>query len=204
MTDYISDDWVTFYLRHQDLIQTWAAVRKDVVDAAHSFYLSLADDLTRLAPSFGEDVAVWVRDGAWSNVGLYRTGWSQDASPLVAAAIEWNTRSTFVDGPRIAGLRVNTDNEAGRALRPHIGDQVRESRENQGFNRRSAMWPAYRDLPRPEEGAYWQDLSKFRSVLIDEVRSVWEAFSVSTDITTSIWRLGGTDPSSGSEFEGQT
>lgn len=40
MTDHINEERVAFYLRHHDLIETWAAVRDDASSLARRFYQS--------------------------------------------------------------------------------------------------------------------------------------------------------------------
>ncbi len=188
MIDRIDDQRIAFYLRHQEMIETWTAVRREVAEFAHRFYLSVSDNLSELAAASGPDVAVWVRDGSSSNVGLYKDAWRHNGIPLIAFALEWNARSTFVDGPRIAGLRVGTDTEQGRSLRPFVGDQVRAIRAERGFGRRSNMWPAYRDMPRPAESSYWEELTPFRTILVSEVTAGWAAFADSADRAIGLWR----------------
>ena len=188
MTDRIEDERVAFYLKHQRLIDTWAAVRKDAVAAAHSFYVSLVDDLSQLAPGLGSEVEVWSQVGNWSNVGLFHRSWFEAEAPLVLACFEWNNRSTFVDGSRTTGLRIQAEAKGETALRPYIADRIREIRTARGFGQSNSVWPAYRAAPNPSGDSYWQDLSEHRETLVAEVGAVWGAFASHVGEAVAAWR----------------
>lgn len=87
MINSIDDERIAFYLKHQELIETWADVRGDVVGEANQFYFSLAEDLEARASDLGSDVEVWVRDGLWCNVGLYRREWYGETGPLISCCL---------------------------------------------------------------------------------------------------------------------
>lgn len=187
MTDRVDDERILFYLRHQELIDTWAALRGDVRKAADTFYRSLSDSLAEAASGLGAEVHLWSPPGAGSIVGLALPSWQSGGAPLVAAGFEWGGQATFADGVRLVGLRVHYETAEGRQLRPYLGDAVRELRELPGFPRRSNVWPAYRDasLPGPN---YWEDLGQYRTALISEIVSAWEAFSQLADEAVRRWR----------------
>jgi hypothetical protein len=186
--NHVDDDRVAFYLRHQELIETWHSVRRDATEAAHLFYLSLAADLEEIAAEIGPDVGVWVRDGTWSDVGLYRRAWNGDDAPLMAVTYEWHSKSTFVDGIRFVGLRTHNEVEKGKSLRPFVGDEVRNIRVTAGFAKSSATWPAYRDAATPETESYWDDLTSYRSVLRAGVEEAWTALAEPADRAFASWK----------------
>jgi len=179
----IADERVAFYLKHQALIDTWAAVAADAARDAHRFYLSLADDLSQLAGDLDPDAEVWVRDGSYSNVGLYKTPWgSPPGGPLVAVALEWRKDKTGFRGDyRISGLRIDWEHPRGKAIRATLGDLVRPHRVSVSFPASSSWWAAYRPFPEPEAQEYWKDLRPFRSALVSEVIDAWTAFAGHVD-----------------------
>jgi hypothetical protein len=188
--DRINDEPILFYLRHQELIETWAAVRKDVQAAAHDFYLTLGDDLGDRASHFGDDVVVWSNEGSWSKVGLYRPAWHGEDEPVVQVCLEWNRQATFSDGTKQAGVRVDWSSADGKAVRPHLEDTHRGIRDTAGFDRSQNHWPALRPAPEPD-GEYWDDLSSYRELLLDVVESAWAAFSDAIDRAVQEWRVAG-------------
>lgn len=72
---------------------------------------------------------------------------------------------------------------------------MRAVRAQRGFARSSTMWPAYRDLPRPAQSSYWDDLSTFGTNLVSEVTTTWEAFADSADRAIELWRNSNHAPS---------
>lgn len=188
--DHIDDERIRFYLRHRELIETWAEVRKDVREAAHNFYMSLADDLGERAAEFGDDVVVWSNEGSWSKVGLYQPGWTKDGEPVVQACLEWHRKATFSDGTRYIGVRVNHGSSDGKALRPYLGDAIRDIRDAAGFGRRSGHWPAYQPAPSPD-GEFWDDLSDHREQLVDLIDAAWQAFAEPVNQAVERWRAAG-------------
>lgn len=187
MTDRIHDERILFYIRHQELITTWAAVRRDLREEARQFYLSLADDLAEAASGYGEGVAVWTAEGSYSKVGLYLEAWDGEEAPLVLVCLEWHRQATFTEGERLVGLRVRYGLDDGKSLRPYLGDSVRDITEAAGFGRSSNYWPAFRTAAAPE-GDYWDDLSAYRSLLLGEITSAWHAFREPADVAIAVWR----------------
>lgn len=184
----VTDPRVVFYLRHQRLIDEWASVRSDAQDAAHRFFLSLDSDVAELAGRL-EGVEPEVRDATYSRVCLFRPEWfAPTGELLVLVGLEWRrSDATFVDGTRLLGVRVDAGVEAGRSLRPLVGDRVRHLRTNAGFPESTSYWAAYRDAPTPD-GDYWDDLSGLREKLVDSIRLAWESFSAPIDEAFRDWK----------------
>ena len=175
----VDDPRVEFYLKHQNLIDEWAAVRSDARDEAHRFYLSLFDDLDALAQDL-DSAKAGVTDDNWSRVYLYREEWTQpDADPIAMVCLEWR-HATFVDGNRVVGVRIDASHEAGKALRRRVGDQVRDMRANAGFGDRSSYYAASKTPPTPE-GEYWTHLSAYRATLVELISDAWDAFAERID-----------------------
>lgn len=184
MINSIDDERVTFYLKHQDLIETWAAIRKDVILEAHRFYLSLVADLDELAPELGDDVEVWVREGPWNNVGLYGRPWFGESGPLIASSFEWSSTATFTGGQRAVGLRVHRKDSTD--IHDYVAHEIRDIRSRTGFDRSNQSWPAFRDAPKPE-GEFWTDLSDYRTALVEGVAEAWRLFADRADRAFQAW-----------------
>jgi hypothetical protein len=184
----IDDPRVRFYLEHQRLIEEWAAVRKDLIATAHSFYLSIGQMLEDRAPDIGPDVLVSISDAAWPRVGYHRFGWplSADDQPAVGIYFEWKRgTSTFTDGWRGVGVRVDTGDPKGNGLRESIASQIRESRAKAGFPKSSSVWVAYTDIKPPTRTDYWDDLGPYAKSIVEIIESAWNHFSSAVDIAVS-------------------
>lgn len=179
----IDDERVLFYLKHEAVIEEWANVRTDVASTAHRFYLSLAEDLEAPVVELGDDVMIWVNDGTWAHVGLYRESWLSDAStPLAIATLEWNRGGTlFQGGLRLSGIRCDINTDEGKRLRAATANLVRDKRSSLGYPHMQAWWPAQRPVPGPAEADYWLDLDPFRRALVDEIVDAWNTFSEFVD-----------------------
>jgi hypothetical protein len=188
MTNRIEDERVIFYLRHQDLIDTWSAVRKDVIESANAFYMTLAEDLAGVASDQGDDVEVWVNGGTNSRVGLYRRGWLVDGSAPIITCLEWHHQSTFDDGARHVGVFLRNWEPGLQGLREQVEETLRGQREVRGFPKSNQVWPAYRPAPSPVGDAYWENLSDYRTLLLTEIVSAWEAFAEHVEQAVLVWR----------------
>lgn len=185
MINSIDDERVVFYLTHQDLIETWAAVRNDVVREANRFYFSLVADLEDRATDLGDDVEVWVRDESWCNVGLFRREWYGDTGPLISSCYEWKSGSTFTDGARAVGLRVHRKDSSD--IRDVVADQIRDVRAKAGFPKSNTSWPAFRDAPTPTSAEFWTDLTDYREALVRDVVEAWVSFEERASRAFEMW-----------------
>jgi hypothetical protein len=190
--DRIDDERIRFYLKHQELIETWASVRKDAREVTHEFFLSLTDDLGERAAGLGGDLAVWRNEKIYSKVGLYRPGWDGEDEPVVQVCLEWHKQATFTTGTRFVGVRASYGNADGKSLRPYLGDTLRGIRDAAGFGRSSNHWPAYQPVLEPD-GEFWNDLGDYRNGLLDTIESAWVSFSEPIQHAVAEWRASGTN-----------
>lgn len=189
----IDDPRLVFYLQHQQLIDEWASVKKDIKTEAHSFNLGLGPDLEKRTSDLGSDVLVEVFDSSWSRVALYRDTWPVDGRhPIISICFEWRKSScAFTDDPKAVGvsraLGVWTDSSHHQspALRTATADLIRDLRSDAGFPRSSTVWPAYQDVPSPAEPRYWEDLQPYADMLVGQLVAAWGAFAESIDQATS-------------------
>lgn len=187
--DLIKDPRVLFYLKHQALIEQWAAVRKDLVAIAHDFYVSIGQKLEERAPELGPDVRVFsMSDEAYPFVGYHRSGWHLDPEdrPLVGVYLQWRKgQSTFADGPRFICVSVNINHPSGAVLSEAFTAQVKDSLANVGFKKSSNWWPAYADLIPPTPADYWEDLNPYRDSIVESITSGWNHFAPAVDNAVS-------------------
>lgn len=188
----IDDPRIEFYLKHQGLIEEWAAVRRDVRHAAHDFYASLVDDLEQVADGLDGDVDVVFEDPGYPQVGLCRPQWHGEQVPTVAVVFEWQrSSSTFTDGSRMLGVRVAMGEDGGKELTDKVRHALEPIRKTAGFpNANKSYWPAWR-LGRAAEGdEYWKDLAPYRQALIDDIMKAWESFHGAIDEVVGTGGIG--------------
>ena len=178
----IDDPRLLFYLKHQELIDEWAAVKDDVRHAAIDFYESLADDLEEQAESIGGDVIVVRKHGGYGYVGLANPAWVGEEEARVAIVLEWQRSSaSFISGWREVGVRVEPSVQGYQELSEAIRGRVHSTRGAAGFPSSNKIWPAHAAAPGAADPEYWTDLGSFRHELVSQVRAAWDAFSTDID-----------------------
>ncbi|WP_434040994.1 MULTISPECIES: hypothetical protein [Sorangium] len=180
----IDDPRAVFYLRHQTLIEEWAALGASASELAHSFLCSCADDIAGLAPELSPGAQVHKSlEGAWPKVLLVSPEWMElsegELVPKVGIGLEWNkTKSlnfTTSPGCVYTGVWVDTSIDGGkelwRSLRAAFGEAglIKAHKLATG-----AWWPAYRY--EHATGEYWDDLAPYRAQLVGSVRLFWMLF----------------------------
>ena len=187
--DRIDDPRVLFYLKHQTLIEEWAAVRKDVAGAAHEFYWSIGQRLEERASSLGPDVLAFpIPNASWPLVGYHRFGWplNADDQPVVGVFLQWKQgTTTFTDGSRSVGLRIDMNDPSGIGLREAITARIKDGQANAGFPHRANWWPAYSDITTPSHADYWENLNPYSESIVELIESAWNEFSPAVDIAVS-------------------
>lgn len=177
--DRITDDRVAFYLENRDLIEQWARLRSEAVEAAHTFFCSCALDLAELGESLepAAKLCVVTEGSQWSRLLLMRPEWpaSHDCGyTLAGIGIEWRRRkSQFAGGSRLsAGLRVDLKKPPGDELTKTLASRLAVYAQTHGFQT-YGYWP-YQGRLTPEYDDYWNDLAPFRGIIVDTVRTMWE------------------------------
>ena len=179
----IDDPRLVFYMRHQNLIEEWAAVADDVRRAAIDFYESLADDLEGVASNLGDEVEVWRREGTWGQVGLHKPSWHTDKdNPRVAIALEWYRKNcSFVGGNLTVGVWVNPQAPGGKELSAALRERTRNQPGHARFPSSSAIWPAYRETPHAQGDHWWEDLAPYRQQLVAAITECWGSLADDID-----------------------
>jgi len=188
----IDDERIKFYLKHQERIEEWAALSKDVSGVAHRFLCSCQDDIEALAGELGPDVHIHAHlESDYPKLLLYRPAWHPQNSrheasipPRIGVGIEWRHKDvTFVghESSAYVGVWVDCGNEAGRHFRDKAVRVFREERllTEPRRNWATSWWPSYGWAR--AQGEYWDDLSLYRQQLVDCVRSYWQKFAPTID-----------------------
>lgn len=183
----IDDERIKFYLEHEDRIKEWAAIKKEVAEFAHRFYVSLradVDEAIRENPDWkAESIEEFADENSkWPLVGLRRTTWPYGAgefSPKIV--IEWNRPGTGFSGWLVCGA--------------YVGDHVEEPKRFDlcvdSDGRRKVVpsapvlkeypkgptpcWFRWRSLQSPHPG-FWEGddgLVKYRKQLLDKLLQAW-------------------------------
>lgn len=179
----IKDERIKFYLEHEDRIKEWAAIKNEVNEFAHRFYLSLRDDINGAItenPDWEAESCVRRDENTkWPFVGLRRTTWPYKAgefSPKIV--MEWQrTSSGFSRGHPWCGAHI------GHVEEPEQFDPCVDSdgRENDPCHilkkyKKGAdpSWYRWRNL-QPPDTDFWKGdgLVKYRKQLLDELLEVW-------------------------------
>ncbi|WP_437911397.1 hypothetical protein WME73_26950 [Sorangium sp. So ce302] len=180
----IDEPRAVFYLRHQALIEKWAALGPSVAQLAHSFLCSCADDVAGLAPQLSPDAAVHMDlEGEWPKVLVFSRRWfgssEGESVPKVGIGLEWNKKSrlNFATSPDCAytGVRVNFGLADGRELSRKLKDAFAAAGLIKPHKLvTSPWWPAYRH--EVAAGEYWENLAPYREQLVKSVRFFWREF----------------------------
>lgn len=181
----IDDERIKFYLKHQDRIKEWAAIKNEVNEFAHRFYLSLRDDINGAItenPDWEAESCVRRDENTkWPFVGLRRTTWPYkpgEFSPKIV--MEWHRPGTGFSGWLVCGV--------------HVGDHVEEPKRFDlcvdSDGRRKVVpsapvlkeypkgpnpsWFKYRSLESPHPG-FWEGdgLVEYRKQLLDQLLKAW-------------------------------
>ena len=188
----IDDERIKFYLKHQQRIDEWAALSREVPSLAHRFLCSCQDDIEALAGELGPDLPVHAHlESDYPKLLLYRPAWHpqnthHEASipPRIGIGIEWRHKDvTFSchESSAYAGVWVDCGNDAGRHFRDkavsafRAAGLLKEPRRNLA----TSWWPSYKWVP--ADGEYWDDLSLYRQQLVDSVRDCWLKFAPTID-----------------------
>lgn len=173
----IDDDRLRFFLERRTLIQEWARAGDAEPAEAAAFLRSLEEDLQPLAAERSADVVTHVT-GTETHLGLARPRWDASDYPQAIIGLGWGKTVRF-EGASDAvwiGLRVRQSGEFHGAYL-QIQQAVAALGKDPLFKSRSAAgnWIEYGYFPctRP---AYWNDLSGYRSDLLDAVAAAWARY----------------------------
>lgn len=175
----IKDERVRFYLKHQELIDAWAALASDASEEANRFLRSMTEDIEALASEIGSP---WranfaVDDPAWPMIGLVVPEWIDGTGrPLVEIGLLWDRRNvTFAGRARpVVAVTLDYGRELGKAVRQALRSEAAEVAKEHGYTV-AQYWAFYRAEP-AAGGAYWDDLTPYRQKLLQSVRETWEIF----------------------------
>lgn len=188
----IDDERIKFYLKHQERIEEWAALSKDVPGVAHRFLCSCQDDIEALAGELGPDVHIHAHlESDYPKLLLYRPAWHPQNSrheasipPRIGVGIEWRRKDVTFAGHQSSaytGVWVDCREGAGRQFSGEIARALRQAGlpMEQRASWSKPWWVT--DRWEPARGEYWDGLSLYRQQLVDSVRDCWRAYEPTID-----------------------
>lgn len=165
----IDDERIKFYLKHQQQIEEWEAVKNDLDRFAHEFYASLRDDIRNKVPA---DVIVGDVSEPAGNSGLFRLrryDWPENGP---AVELGWWPKNRMYSSPNHGvwcGLYADQDSPYWDYLcdakgRPGTTDYLRTEKD----------YPMFRYLPLLD-GNLWEDdqLAEYGNSVIQAVLKAW-------------------------------
>ncbi len=171
---------VAFYLKHQEQIDEWASLAKEVPELAHRFYQSLEPVLRERAKTLaGAPVVYRNFESSYCKLLLMDPTWGTPTAPRAGIGLEWAQRSS---GFKLAytGVWVSNDAAGGRELHAAVVARVATIGAAHGLRPQKTWWPQWR-YETPTEPEYWNHLDLFSIELVSTIVGWWELFHQSVD-----------------------
>ena len=182
----IDDERIKFYFKHEDRIKEWVAIKDEVAEFAHRFYLSLQADVDeaieekRLSPDWEAESCVR-RDekSKWYFVGLRRKTWPDRAGEFSPKIImEWHRiKGGFSWGYRWCGAHIGHVEKPDQ-FDPCVDSDGREIVSSDIFKKykkgADPRWFLWRHLQLPDPN-FWKGyrLVTYRKQLLDQLLEAW-------------------------------
>lgn len=183
--DPVDDPRLRFFLERRDLIEEWVEAGAAEPAYLDRYLARLEEDLVDLAESNGAELGI-IDLGGDRVLALTKPAWVAVPTPVAAIGLGWWPKTVRLGGLKRqypwVGIRVRRSEPWGnvhQALLELIeaetsGDAARFDKRTKG------NWIAYRWVP-CEHQRYWDDLTPYRSELIDLVSVSWRVFSPLVD-----------------------
>ena len=182
----IENERVRFYLEHRQAIDRWAAIRNDVPGYVRELFLSLGEDLEKLAGELEAMYRPYDQEGKYPKLFLVRKKWlggkdgaAQEGAklPLVAIGVEWREGEVGLHSESLyGGLWVNVDAEQSQHLYSRLLDKLESERVRSDFEK-TLYWPARQFLTLDTDVNFWDDFGPFRQKLTQHVKQWWDLFA---------------------------
>ena len=173
--DSLESPRLQFYLRNQDLILQWAALKNEVREATSDLLLGLRDDLELRAAELGDDVVVRADGigGRWPRLVLMRSGWPvEQGQALVGATLEWTPKVNPGGSERpYHGIRVDRNVPTGATISAALRPVVKDSGLFAPDYTMTGWWTALRYIERDD--AWWKDIPGWRLRVIEAFLTSW-------------------------------
>ena len=178
----IDDERVLFYLKHQQRIEEWAALSKDLANIAYDFLCSCEGDIGSLATELAPDAQPYSSlEEKYPKLFICRRNWFRDKqdTPIVAIGVEWlRSGGNFTSADRCAHtcVWVNWSSSSGPEFQERLSAAFKKADLLQKHKLQSRpWWPVYRD--EVAHGEYWSDLAPYRQQVLDSIRFFWTTFA---------------------------
>lgn len=188
----VDDERIRFYLRHRALIDQWARIKVELPAVCGKFFWSLQDDIEE---RFLLDETIQLyreEEGNTPKLFVYRKSWLppeqptsvENPRPLVGIGIEWQRkRADFGKGTAYVGIWNDQRSPLKRSLVQElttIADRVAKSQRRNA----TPWWTERTFVEPPNNESYWENLSPFRNLILEEIGSYWNRYDA--DIAASL------------------
>lgn len=183
---------IAFYLKHQEQIDEWASLAKEVPELAHRFYKSLEQPLRERAKTLAGTPLVYSNfESSYCKLLLTDPSWGQPTAPRTGIGLEWAQRSS---GFKLAytGVWVSNDAPGGKELHAAVVARVATIGAAHGLRPQKTWWPQWR-YETPSQPDYWGHLDEFSLALVGTIAAWWDLFNTSVD--AAIGEVGEAAPS---------
>src|SRR5688572_24513039 len=150
------DPTIAFFLKHEQQINEWVALKEKARHEAHEFFKSLAPNVVALASTLQARAHLDL-EGPFRKLFLIRDPWLGVAGkPRAAIGLEWQaSKASFREA--WTGIWVDEKQKGGRELRTVLEAESRAMRVTGNWKKPQNWWPLWRYEP-PEGDAFLDDL----------------------------------------------
>lgn len=170
----VEDERIRFFLKHRSLIEQWARIEKDLPAISAKFLWSLQEDMEELIARLDGDVYLYREAGNTPKLFLHRESWlpkDGNLRPMVGIGIEWqHKRADFGKGTTYVGIW-NDQRSPATQFNAELTKVAAAVAQSKKLNA-TAWWPERTFVEPPNEN-YWEDLTLYRDLIIEEIHSYW-------------------------------
>ncbi len=180
---YFSDPKIRFYLRHQEKIDQWAEIQRDVYLETKSFLGSLVDDIETMATDLDRAVTVLDRSDTSNLILLHDPTWGLVAPgrPVISIGLGWNSKPLLRDRSRpYSGVRQSHGAPNWEDLQKRFQQIALEA--GHSLPKDDKHWPAYRYLA-ADDAQYWEGegLDAYRAKVVNALSDDWATYAPMID-----------------------
>lgn len=174
------DERQRFYLEHEKIIDTWAALADGTRNALSKWLVDCRSDVGDLAEELGATATLYERHN-WVAHQLARPTWFDDIPEDPPAAVElvWNPMTIKLPSrPPQVVLKIGPSGEVGDRRRKEFHGRFNttiRTMEDYEHGGTRDYYQAKRNLPPDESaGPWWNHLDEYRTLLRTGMKQAWD------------------------------